>query len=232
MCEVYHILLYRHIYENTLLFLLWGLNKRKHVVNENQWSCSFMFYWTYIQPSVLLTVTKQNKTKDLWTHSIKRYTASQINRLPQSMSDILQVPQVLSFIQHWQRKYSNTDSTDSVWVHRWKKVHSSVFTSVNFHLCLMYRHESNGLFLIVLFIHLYIFPSLCLKGTSLVSSHSAIPFTILIVKLQEDFFLFCFVFFYKRESHSGHDMKMHNPFKGLSSSPASNKNRKENTTRI
>lgn len=87
------------------------------------------------------------------------------------------------------------------------------------HASLMYRHESNDFFYLLAFYFYILMPWTHLFGFLTFSSASAFFFSLSFV-----FFLF---FFNKTELHLGHDMKMNNPFRGLSSGSALNINRKE-----
>lgn len=181
--------------DNNLLSPSWVKN-RKHVVKWNKLSkCK-----SYKPLFSSLWGQKQNKSS-MATFSKK---ISQINRLPQSMCNSLQVPQVSSFIHHdWNRKYGNVDSTDSVWVQCCKGPFLGFYV---LHASLMYRHKSN-FFVLFYCLSFYVFifyrfPSLCHGIISLVSSHSLLQSSLhgfTIVKLREDFF--SPVRFFTKESH-------------------------------
>lgn len=79
-------------------------------------------------------------------------------------------------------------------------------------------------FVYLLAFYFYRLPSLRHERISLVSSHSLLHDCFCLLSFLCGFFFF---FFNKTELHLGHDMKMNNPFRGLSSGSALNINRKE-----
>lgn len=126
----------------------------------------------------------KNKTSHLGAHSFKRY--HKINRLPQSMCNNRQVPQVLSFICYREKKYCNRNSADSVCNQFCKRSFPVFFTS------LTKQQESDDcfcslicicpIFILMLQEHLFGFLTFSI----------AIPFTMYDCETLESFFFYLF----------------------------------------